>query len=253
MWERHCFSLFGCSTVRAHSGPVFKGVCKNFSRSQGHGFIRPSHGGEDIFAHISEWVNNTENHRDSTAVTSENHSRQTCRTLAELQIATQTYCRSAASTHWTARTQQTTLFTYFCTTLYFFQRESYFSQLSQDTATPAINGQAQRVQRLLCAGFILPFYSGQVVCQMWPETQQKQIREISTNILRRIIRLSSSQTSASWIWKSNIYLVSNFLIIRAPADVCICFYNLYVCCSVITATLAIFLFVMTLPVFTLHL
>ncbi|TWW69509.1 III subunit RPC8 DNA-directed RNA polymerase [Takifugu flavidus] len=42
------------ATVRAHSGPVFKGVCKNFSRSQGHGFIRPSNSGEDIFVHISD-------------------------------------------------------------------------------------------------------------------------------------------------------------------------------------------------------
>ncbi|XP_061740536.1 cold shock domain-containing protein C2-like [Nerophis ophidion] len=42
------------ATVRAHSGPVFKGVCKKFSRSQGHGFIRPSHGGEDIYVHISD-------------------------------------------------------------------------------------------------------------------------------------------------------------------------------------------------------
>ncbi|KAJ3600761.1 hypothetical protein NHX12_031736 [Muraenolepis orangiensis] len=42
------------ATVRAQTGPVFKGVCKNFSRSQGHGFLRPSHGGEDIFVHISD-------------------------------------------------------------------------------------------------------------------------------------------------------------------------------------------------------
>ncbi|XP_075936189.1 cold shock domain-containing protein C2 [Anarhichas minor] len=42
------------ATVRAQSGPVFKGVCKNFSRSQGHGFLRPSHGGEEIFVHISD-------------------------------------------------------------------------------------------------------------------------------------------------------------------------------------------------------
>lgn len=42
------------ATVRARSGPVYKGVCKNFSRSQGHGFIRPSLGGDDIFVHISD-------------------------------------------------------------------------------------------------------------------------------------------------------------------------------------------------------
>ncbi|XP_055051086.1 cold shock domain-containing protein C2 [Misgurnus anguillicaudatus] len=42
------------ATVRANAGPVFKGVCINFSRSQGHGYIRPAHGGEDIFVHISD-------------------------------------------------------------------------------------------------------------------------------------------------------------------------------------------------------
>lgn len=52
------FFSSGSSTVRATSGPVFKGVCKNFSRSQGHGYIKPANGGEDIFVHISEWVDN---------------------------------------------------------------------------------------------------------------------------------------------------------------------------------------------------
>uniref|UniRef100_A0A8C1PFZ6 Cold shock domain containing C2 n=1 Tax=Cyprinus carpio TaxID=7962 RepID=A0A8C1PFZ6_CYPCA len=47
------------ATVRANGGPVFKGVCKNFSRSQGHGFIRPAHGGEDIF--IKHLKNNKNN------------------------------------------------------------------------------------------------------------------------------------------------------------------------------------------------
>ncbi|KAL0983978.1 hypothetical protein UPYG_G00135460 [Umbra pygmaea] len=42
------------ATVRARSGPVYKGVCRTFYRSQGHGFIKPSNGGEDIFVHISD-------------------------------------------------------------------------------------------------------------------------------------------------------------------------------------------------------
>ena len=43
-----------CRTARASAGPVFKGICKQFSRSQGHGFITPADGGPDIFLHISE-------------------------------------------------------------------------------------------------------------------------------------------------------------------------------------------------------
>ena len=33
---------------------MFKGICKQFSRSQGHGFITPENGSEDIFVHVSE-------------------------------------------------------------------------------------------------------------------------------------------------------------------------------------------------------
>uniref|UniRef100_A0A9J7XT31 Calcium regulated heat stable protein 1 n=1 Tax=Cyprinus carpio carpio TaxID=630221 RepID=A0A9J7XT31_CYPCA len=44
-----------CSAAaRAAEGPVFTGVCKCFSRSKGHGFIRPSDGGNDIYVHISD-------------------------------------------------------------------------------------------------------------------------------------------------------------------------------------------------------
>ncbi|XP_014400579.1 PREDICTED: calcium-regulated heat stable protein 1 isoform X1 [Myotis brandtii] len=41
-------------TVRASQGPIYKGVCKCFCRSKGHGFITPADGGPDIFLHISE-------------------------------------------------------------------------------------------------------------------------------------------------------------------------------------------------------
>ncbi|CAO2610028.1 Calcium-regulated heat stable protein 1 [Lemmus lemmus] len=41
------------ATVRASQGPVYKGVCKCFCRSKGHGFITPADSGPDIFLHIS--------------------------------------------------------------------------------------------------------------------------------------------------------------------------------------------------------
>ncbi|XP_036602092.1 calcium-regulated heat-stable protein 1-like [Trichosurus vulpecula] len=40
-------------TVEASKGPIYKGVCKCFCLSKGHGFITPADGSPDIFLHIS--------------------------------------------------------------------------------------------------------------------------------------------------------------------------------------------------------
>ncbi|XP_034986851.1 calcium-regulated heat-stable protein 1 [Zootoca vivipara] len=42
------------ATTRAAEGPTYKGVCKCFCRSKGHGFITPVDGSPDIFVHISD-------------------------------------------------------------------------------------------------------------------------------------------------------------------------------------------------------
>ena len=53
-WGPLTLSPLSGRTVRASQGPVYKGVCKCFCRSKGHGFITPADGGPDIFLHISE-------------------------------------------------------------------------------------------------------------------------------------------------------------------------------------------------------
>ncbi|XP_056664034.1 calcium-regulated heat-stable protein 1-like [Monodelphis domestica] len=42
------------SVTVASEGPIYKGVCKCFYRSKGHGFITPADGGPDIFLLISD-------------------------------------------------------------------------------------------------------------------------------------------------------------------------------------------------------
>ncbi|XP_007891953.1 calcium-regulated heat-stable protein 1 [Callorhinchus milii] len=42
------------AAARAAEGPTYKGICKCFSRSKGHGFLTPANGDPDIFVHISD-------------------------------------------------------------------------------------------------------------------------------------------------------------------------------------------------------
>ena len=120
------------------------------------------------------------------------------------------------STHGTVRPQQTILFT--CG---LFQKESYFSQLSKDTVTPAI--MHREYSDFSC---ILTFYSQQAVCQMLLQPQQKLICKSPPNRLCRMIQLPCSQTSASWISKFKHLSCLKFPHYQSSSR-CLCLYKLY--------------------------
>ncbi|XP_013110611.1 cold shock domain-containing protein CG9705 [Stomoxys calcitrans] len=42
------------TSARALENPIVTGVVKSFSRTKGHGFIKPNDGSEELFCHISD-------------------------------------------------------------------------------------------------------------------------------------------------------------------------------------------------------